>query len=606
MYHPDETGVYEVKYTEMAHFDELNGPENATLIPRDSFTSWTRYAKGGKSRMAILLTDTNSSWLALAHGLKSMGIPFLITRNYKAALLHQVVMVYPTVSGRVLNTESLKALADHPRRGGTLIGVNVVSGGLNETFGFEASVPSVYHYEVRFNKKSPESQQLREPREWIVRLGNREQSVEPMGTYSYLYTSNTPLAYYEDNTVAVSFKDFGAGKAYAFGLDLGFFIQRGYNNNNSVPLTNVSLDGFEPSIDAMLMVLKSIYHLNCRQAVSIGTAPAGKNMALVLTHNVDTRKKLFKSLDFARYEKSKGVSATYFVQAKYISDYTGEALLKPHLTDILKRLGDMGMDIGSKGVSGTDRFATLSLGSGLEKYPGYQPYIYNSKGKSYNVNLLGELRVSKFMLEKCSRQQEVNMFRSPNYRMSRPLALLLRRCGYTISSNNRAQRSCTHLPYQLNGDMSYLEESDVYEFAVTLDDQMKAERMQDRLAESIELAYKLSGYGGLMVLSIDPDSMDYKLSFEKELLEAVSEFAWVGSLQQYANWWIARDKVELDMEGDSVIVAEAPVPINNLALELPASVKGVRFDPPETRAELAGNKLYFARLSGKTRIILLR
>ncbi len=81
--------------------------------------------------MAIILTDPNSSWLGLAHGLKSIGIPFRITRDVQEALAHKVVLVYPMISGKVLRPEALQALAEYPKTGGTLIGVQGVGGGLN-------------------------------------------------------------------------------------------------------------------------------------------------------------------------------------------------------------------------------------------------------------------------------------------------------------------------------------------------------------------------------------------------------------------------------------------------------------------------------------------
>ena len=82
------------------------------------------------------MTDASGAWLGLSHGLKSIGVPFLITTDYQQAMKHSVVLVYPMVSGNLLSAEALKALAALPRQGGTLIGFNVLGGGLNEVFGF--------------------------------------------------------------------------------------------------------------------------------------------------------------------------------------------------------------------------------------------------------------------------------------------------------------------------------------------------------------------------------------------------------------------------------------------------------------------------------------
>ncbi len=62
-----------------ARFDTLQGPQNHSQIAADTRTDWRIYANGEASRLAILLTDEDCAWLGLAHGLKSIGVPFTIT-----------------------------------------------------------------------------------------------------------------------------------------------------------------------------------------------------------------------------------------------------------------------------------------------------------------------------------------------------------------------------------------------------------------------------------------------------------------------------------------------------------------------------------------------
>lgn len=49
-------------------FPGVAGLSHVTVVPPRVPASWTTYGQGSKSRMAILLTDPNSSWLGLAHG----------------------------------------------------------------------------------------------------------------------------------------------------------------------------------------------------------------------------------------------------------------------------------------------------------------------------------------------------------------------------------------------------------------------------------------------------------------------------------------------------------------------------------------------------------
>ena len=123
-------------------FEGVEGPSGLTPLAVSPPADWRSFAAGGTSRLAVLLTDTTSSWLGVAHGLKTIGVPFRITLDYEDALRHDVVLVYPRISGRLLSPDALRALAEFPERGGTLIGVNVEGGGLASVFGFAEAVPS--------------------------------------------------------------------------------------------------------------------------------------------------------------------------------------------------------------------------------------------------------------------------------------------------------------------------------------------------------------------------------------------------------------------------------------------------------------------------------
>ena len=92
-----------------------------THVPPAVPASWRSFSTGSTSRLAVLLTDTTALWLPLAHGLRSIGVPFVITRDYHEALRHRVVLVYPTISGLALSADALRALTEFPKTGNTLI-----------------------------------------------------------------------------------------------------------------------------------------------------------------------------------------------------------------------------------------------------------------------------------------------------------------------------------------------------------------------------------------------------------------------------------------------------------------------------------------------------
>ena len=52
--------------------NNVKGPEDKTVFADRIPTPLTRFSSGSISRLAILLTDTSSAWLGLAHGLKTI------------------------------------------------------------------------------------------------------------------------------------------------------------------------------------------------------------------------------------------------------------------------------------------------------------------------------------------------------------------------------------------------------------------------------------------------------------------------------------------------------------------------------------------------------
>lgn len=548
-------------------FPGVAGPSHVTVVPPRVPASWTTYGQGSKSRMAILLTDPNSSWLGLAHGLKSIGIPFRITRDVREALTHQVVLVYPMISGKVLSPEELQTLADFPKSGGTLIGVQVLGGGMNRVFGFRDTVASRQRYDLRLAGSDPLLAELTDPRERRLRIGIREKGLEVMGTYGYT-GSATPLAVFDDGTAAVTQALYGSGRAYAIGLDLGFLLLKGYNNRAD-ELVQTYDNQFDPTLDVWLRLLKSIYRTAQEGAVTVGTVPFGKSLSVMLTHDVDFTRSIKNAVDYAEYEKSQGLVGTYFIQVKYIRDYNDDIFFNDEGVGYLARLAELGMELGSHTIAHSKVFDQFPMGTGREAYPSYAPYV-RSRMKAQNASVLGELRVSKFLIDHFS-GQEIVSFRPGE--LSNPFGLpqALLATGFRYSSTATANNSLTHLPYQLTYDRLTESEVDIFEFPVTIEDE-ELPKMGDRLPQALEVARKISRYGGSVVVLIHPNILDHKLAFEKGFVEGVRPYAWFGSVREFGRWWAARNQVEVDVTRGPTsmqVTMTVPQPVAGLTIEVP-------------------------------------
>src|SRR3954451_1073147 len=60
------SGPYKVSPEDVYIFNNVTGPDGVSSIAEQLPTSYERYGKGWKSRLAFLLTDVSSPWLGLA------------------------------------------------------------------------------------------------------------------------------------------------------------------------------------------------------------------------------------------------------------------------------------------------------------------------------------------------------------------------------------------------------------------------------------------------------------------------------------------------------------------------------------------------------------
>ncbi len=562
-------------HEDAALFPGIAGPDVATPIPSPQPANWQQYGEGGTSSLAILLTDADSAWLGLAHGLKSIGVPFRITRDATEALRHRVVLVYPTISGKVLDPDTLRALAAFPRNGGTLIGFNVAGGGLEPVFGFEHAVDDRSRTALRFNTASPVTAEFTDPRERGIPLNGNQRSSIDMGVVSYAGPRFAPLATYDNGEAAILHRQVGIGHAYAFGLDLGFFLLKGYNNRQQ-GIARAYVNEFEPALDVLLRLLRNIYRQGEPDALTLGTVPRGRSLSVILTHDIDYTESVRNAVAYAEHEKGVGISATHFVQTKYVRDWNDDAFFKPDLLDTLNRIAGLGMEIGSHSVSHSRVFSRFETGSGRERYPDYRPFVRGAE-HTENGSVLDELRVSRFLLGRLTHAGDPVSFRPGHLQHPFVLPQALQATGYRYSSSVTANTAMTHLPFRLTWGRETTAQTPIYEFPITVEDELPP-RLGDRLPQALALAERLSRYGGLYVVLIHPNILGHKLDFQKRLVAALKNQAWFGSLREFGDWWSARDKIIWKVEAEGShrrVILDLPQAVAVLPLQLPPNYRWI-------------------------------
>lgn len=583
-------------------FPGLQGPSRTTRIEVKKITSWQSFSQGGQNAAAILLTDEDSSWLGLAQGLKAFGIPFMITRDYREAIRHPLLLVYPRISGKVLAKDALEALIHYPQQGGTLIGFSVLGGGLAQTFGFHGVTEVRKSDTLYWKQPDLGTGELIDLKGLPIHLGSFKNLNDMLGGEIYLNPANLPVAAYADGQAAMTQNKVGKGRAYAVGLDWGFFALKGYNNREE-HISRTYVNDYEPTLDTFFRFVKALYRQSGSGEVTLGSVPDNKALTVILSHDIDFGRSMRNAVDYARYERSKRIKGTYFIQVKYIKDYYDDIFFNLQSVDDFKQIQAMGMEVASHSVAHSRQFNRLPLGTGQEQYPSYQPFIANAT-TTEGATLLGELRVSKFLLEHFLGPETVISFR-PGH-LSNPYALpqALQATGYRYSSSVTANNSLTHLPFQLNYNREQDAALPVYEFPVTIEDEA-APRMDQRIDSALALAGKISRYGGLMMVLIHPNVVDYKLKFEQELVTALADKAWFSDLRDFGDWWAARDQVRLNVRmghHQAFLTLDASQPIAGLTLQLPAHWR-LESSQPALQCKMEQHNLILPKVHGQVTLM---
>jgi peptidoglycan/xylan/chitin deacetylase (PgdA/CDA1 family) len=522
----------------------LSGPAAPSQLPDDPPTPWSRYTEGDVHRLAVLLTDPRSNWLELVHGLKAKGIPFVLTDQPERALRHRVILVYPILSGKVLSREVIQQLAAHPRQGGTLIACGIIGGGLEEVFGIQEASESRSASSLLFHGEPWLLQGGTPNQYWTIPLRHPAGADPPIGVTRYRPSSAATLASYEDGAAGIVQRPIGSGWAIAVGVDIGYLLWRGHTLR-AEGFSGSFNNRFTPATDALLLLLEAVYRRGESYAVTLDPTPDGRTMTVLLTHDVDAQTSMRNALTFAKEEQARGARGTFFIQTKYIRDFNDEVFLTDQWITDMKALAAMGMEIGSHTVAHSKVFDQFPIGTGTEQYPDYRP-IVTGRLSARGATVLGELRVSKFLLETLAPGVTVQSFRAGElaYPLGLPQALVA--TGYHFNSTATANTALTHLPYRLMKDRMDLVEVDQYEFPVAVEDE-ELPPLGDRLPDALKLAEQMSRYGGVLTVLIHPNILDHKLRFEVGLIEALKATAWIGALDEFGAWWRGRDHVEVDI-----------------------------------------------------------
>ncbi|HXZ19318.1 MAG TPA: hypothetical protein VEG63_05180 [Candidatus Acidoferrales bacterium] len=515
-------------------------PVHPLALPRVTYEDV--YPELFPMQVAVLCTATDEPPLAAVHALREMGIPFFVTRSLAQALRHRLVLLYPGVEARTFTGAELEEIRRHVEAGGSLFVFTATAGPQGALFGFREAAPSKRRHRVSFESGADAAlRYLDRPEELEIRLGS-DSIREIFWTVGYTPEPGaTVLARFEDGTAALLRKRIGTGAIYVSGASLLDGLLRGQTNRHYEAFRNY-VNAFEPAGDDWLLVLRAWYESLEPGAVRLATMPDGLRSVVLFTHDVDWENSFPPMLDYARAEAARGARSLFFIQMKYVNDANGHGYLTPANLDVLRRIYALGFPMGTHSIIHSRAFNHFELGTGRESYVNYNPRGTGAN-TAVGATVFGEVRVSRELLDGNVPGQHSEYFRAGHLRVPKSLPEALERCGYEFDSSFTAPDVLTNFPYALTLGLEFEQDSGLYEFPVTIEDEEEPPLI-DRVNSAIEIFRANAENGAPSVVLIHPTDAKQKLEAEEAMLAGLPAGVRAIDPLEFAQFWRARDRLE--------------------------------------------------------------
>jgi hypothetical protein len=547
-------------------------------------------------QVALYWSSQDENPLAMIHSLREMGVPFFVTRDLHQALRHKLIILYPNTDPRTFTDAEIQQLARHVHDGGSIFAVDVLAGALKPLFGFRDSVPSRRRYRVDFAPNADRIlRYLNRPEEQTVPLGSTKYS-DIFWTNGYTPDANAKvLARYEDGTAALLRNRTGEGSTYLCGISYHEVVLRSQVNRD-YDAERHYVNTFEPGADVWMLLLRAWYESNTPDGVRLASIPDGQASVLLLSHDVDWENSFDPMLDFARMETAEHARSTFFIQTKYVSDANSRSFFFGKDLSDLGQIKALGFTVGSHSIIHSRAFNHFELGDGTETFPLYQPRGTGFESAT-GATVFGEVRVSKELLDGNVPGQHTLFFRAGHLRFPPSLPEALVRTGYLYDSSFTANDVLTNFPYALPLGLDFDEDSGLYEFPVTFEDEEKPP-LPERIDRALDVIRANAENQAINVILIHSNEAHVKLAAEQTLLRELPRDVTATDLQSYAEFWRGLEALRWTVHpgadpNEVSVVVTAGEPVSGATLEFQRSIataSGARLLPDLHRIVLPALK----------------
>jgi len=497
--------------------------------------------------MSGSLEISKTEFTAMRRILDSQGIPYDIITDPENLKKYKTAFISGPLTDKGAGTALANILYEYVEKGGTFLTAGEIGKTYYSMFDVEDYVPSRKRYSLSFTGSDPVLEYIDTDEERTISLGNGSGMIyrEVIWSHGYKVTGGAEiLGTFSDSTAGFIKKKYGRGNAYLLGVSFTESVMLPQLGND-YEAQRLFVNSFEPSADAIMLIVKSVYKNHNGRYFLKAANPSLKNASLVLTHDVDAQTSFVDSLKFASLEKKYNSSATYFENTKYFTDEMDIDYYNIRENkDAIIKLKKMGFDIGSHTVSHYIKLQDMPVGEKNVRFSSYDPLK--------RITLRGEAAVSKELLDRDIPDHNTISFRSGNLAFHKSLIGVLEDYGYLYDSTFSSNDVLTSFPYfAFRERITGSEESSIIEIPVTFDDAMGF--LTEKNVDSVvriwkDIVKKIADNGGVSVLLVhtsDSRAQDYKLRAQQGVMEYVkNRGGWMGSISEYGDFW--RKRAALD------------------------------------------------------------
>ncbi len=505
------------------------------------------------------------------HIMDVAGIPYIVSPSLEVVQNYPIVLCTSWLEAVAFSAYEDSIISNYVKHGGVFILPRMKNNDVKFIFGVDEYLNSNTRYQMSWNigSNDPSLRWLDDTLEQRISLGRNVANAPIIDTRSYTLTTASPLAFYEDGTVAIAKNQYGNGFAYTLGMSLKDLIMRPQINEDYNAQRTFS-NGFEPSSDVFIFWMKGLYAQYVPNAVWKHTSPGDTKATIMMTHDIDAATSCILMPSVADFEDSLNIRATYYITTHYIHDFVAGDFWTGY-TAQRQYLLSKNQVIASHSVGhfpDMDIESIVAIGAPGNTVTNYLPH-YNGNF-TQGASVYGEVEVSKSLLDN---ELGVNVISyRPGYLYQHTQQInAMKDLGYKYSSSMSGNDVLTAFPYLAHKDMAFEGDlTDIYEIPLSISDAQVSDKVDSanyprHVARWLYCVNKNMANGAPTNLLIHP-TRDFKIWAQRLFISQLPNGLTFRDVDTFGDYWKMRDAVTFTSTKDASNQLTIVIPSSHLPL----------------------------------------